>query len=60
MKTTNSKSKSSTLIKSTRATKNGKPEVSLEELESLCYTFGRRPRGCTGYTSTGDNDDVLF
>jgi hypothetical protein len=35
-------------------------EVSLEQLESLCYTFGRRPRGCTGYTSVGDTDEILF
>lgn len=41
-------------------------EVSLEELESLCSNFDKRPRGCNaesadgGFTSTGDNDDVLF
>jgi hypothetical protein len=42
--------------------------VSLEELESLCTNFDRRPRGCNaetaepgaGFSSTGDNDDVLF
>jgi hypothetical protein len=42
--------------------------VSLEELESLCSSFDRRPRGCNaetsepgaGFSSTGDNDDVLF
>lgn len=42
-------------------------EVSLEQLESLCTEFDKRPRGCNaenaqdgGFTSTGDNDDVLF
>ncbi|GCC53241.1 hypothetical protein SanaruYs_34840 [Chryseotalea sanaruensis] len=51
----------------TRRTIDGK-EVSLEELESLCTSFDRRPRGCNaesstldgGFTSAGDNDDVLF
>ncbi|GCC53242.1 hypothetical protein SanaruYs_34850 [Chryseotalea sanaruensis] len=50
-----------------RKTIDGK-EVSLEELESLCTNFDRRPRGCNaesstldgGFTSAGDNDDVLF
>jgi hypothetical protein len=56
----NSKSKTSELVKSAKSTKNGKPEVTLEQLESLCYSFSARPRGCTTYTSTGDNDDVLF
>ncbi|WP_079688957.1 FlmA family RiPP peptide [Ohtaekwangia koreensis] len=44
-------------------------DVSLEELESLCSNFDKRPRGCNsetepadgaGFSSTGDNDDVLF
>ncbi|SKC83349.1 FlmA family RiPP peptide [Ohtaekwangia koreensis] len=44
-------------------------EVSLEQLESLCTEFDKRPRGCNsetepadgaGFSSTGDNDDVLF
>ena len=35
-------------------------EVRLEELESLCSGFARRPRGCGGFTSTDDTDDILF
>jgi hypothetical protein len=43
-------------------------DVSLEQLESLCTEFDRRPRGCNaetaepgaGFSSSGDNDDVLF
>ena len=52
-----------------RKTLDGK-EVSITELESLCNSFDKRPRGCNaetstieadgGFTSTGDNDDVLF
>lgn len=34
--------------------------ISLEELESLCYSFSSRPKGCTTFTATGENDDVLF
>lgn len=36
-------------------------EVSLEQLESLCYSFSARPRGCgPTFTSVNDTDDVLF
>jgi hypothetical protein len=36
-------------------------EVTLEQLESLCYGFSARPRGCSPtFTSVNDNDDVLF
>lgn len=59
--------------KKLRKTLDGK-EVTLEELESLCGTFDRRPRGCNSkktevaapgeggdsFSSIGDNDDVLF
>lgn len=34
--------------------------ISLEELESLCYTFNSRPKGCNSFSATGENDDVLF
>lgn len=53
-----------------KTTLEGK-EVQLSELESLCGSFDKRPRGCnaetdnkleaaSGFSSTGDNDDVLF
>lgn len=59
--------------KKLRKTIDGR-EVTLEELESLCTTFDRRPRGCNSkktevaapgeggdsFSSIGDNDDVLF
>lgn len=36
-------------------------EVTLEQLESLCYSFSARPRGCSPtFVSVGENDDVLF
>ncbi len=35
-------------------------EVTLEELESLCYGFDARPRGCNSFDATDENDDVLF
>jgi hypothetical protein len=47
-----------TLLKSKKSTPLTDKLVSLEELESLCYTFDRRGRGCT-LVSTG-SDDVLF
>lgn len=36
-------------------------EVTLQQLESLCYGFSARPRGCSPtFVSVGENDDVLF
>jgi hypothetical protein len=36
-------------------------EVTLEQLESLCYSFSARPRGCSPtFTSVSENEDVLF
>jgi hypothetical protein len=36
-------------------------EVTLEQLESLCYGFSSRPRGCgPTFVSVSDTDDVLF
>jgi len=47
------------LLRSKKTSAQAGKEVSLEQLESLCYTFGRRGRGCT-LISTEDSDDVLF
>lgn len=47
------------LLKSKKNDPQTGKEVSLEQLESLCYMYGRRGRGCT-LTSTEDSDDILF
>ena len=36
------------------------PEVTLEQLESLCYGFASRARGCSFFNSVSDTEDVLF
>ena len=58
----NKPKKTKQLLKSEKDIKKAGMEVSLEELESLCYNFDRRPRGCNPgqFVSIGDNDDVLF
>lgn len=50
--------KTKELLKAKKSATQGR-EVTLEELESLCYEFSRRGRGCT-LDSTGGSDDILF
>ena len=57
MKKTNSK-KIEQLV--TPIKSGGDENISLEQIESLCGSFTRRPRGCNSFSSIEDEDDLLF